>query len=127
VTPSSSAPALHGARRERQVDLLYFRGCPSHEAFLPRLRSLLAGSGVAASLRLVEIRTDDEAQREHFVGSPTVRVDGIDVEPSAVARSGHGMQCRLYHTDAGISGTPTDDQVLAALQRRVATDPPAGR
>jgi hypothetical protein len=67
------------ARVLMRIELLYFDGCPNHEALLPRLRELLAGEAAKIDLRKV---TDDEAaQRERFLGSPTIRVNGRDVEP----------------------------------------------
>jgi hypothetical protein len=99
------------------VELLYFDGCPSHEAFLPRLRELLAqaGAGVAVEQRRVE--SDAAAQRERFLGSPTLRVEGADVDPGAGDRTGYGLKCRLYPTSEGLRGAPPDEWVLSALRR----------
>jgi hypothetical protein len=102
------------------IELLYFDGCPSHEAFLPRLRALLAQVGVDAQVAERRVESDDDARRERFLGSPTLRVDGIDVEPDASDRTGYGLKCRLYRTDEGLSGTPRDEWVLAALRRAAA-------
>ena len=99
------------------VDVLYFDGCPNYEALLPRLRELLAITGVAADIGLVEIQDADAAERERFLGSPTVRIDSQDVEPDAEQRSDFGLKCRLYATSDGSRGTPADGLVLAALHR----------
>ena len=55
--------------------------------------------------------------REHFLGSPTVRVDGRDVEPGAEQRQDFGMKCRLYATPDGLRGTPPDQWALDALSQ----------
>jgi hypothetical protein len=64
-----------------KVELLYFDGCPSHERLLPRLRELVAEAGPDGQVELRRVETIDEAERERFLGSPTVRVDGRDVDP----------------------------------------------
>ena len=66
-----------------KVEVLYFRGCPNHEALLPRLRALMTAAGVVGEVELVRIAGADEAQRHRFLGSPSVRVDGEDIEPGA--------------------------------------------
>jgi hypothetical protein len=100
-----------------QVELLFFDGCPSHEAFLPRLRELLAQAGVQDEVRQRRVESDDAAQRERFLGSPTLRVDGVDVDPGAGRRTDYGLKCRLYPTSEGLRGAPPDEWVLGALQR----------
>lgn len=101
----------------RVVELLYFDGCPHYEAVLARLGDLLRGAGVGARVQLREIPDESAAAREHFLGSPTVRVDGRDVEPAAGERRDFGMKCRLYITGDGLCQTPLDEWVLDALGR----------
>jgi hypothetical protein len=100
------------------IELLYFSGCPGHAAFLPRLRDLLAQAGVEAPVRQRRVESDAEAQRERFLGSPTLRVDGVDVEPGADDRTDYGLKCRLYPVGGRLRGTPPDEWVLDALRRR---------
>ena len=100
-----------------KIEVWYFDGCPSHEAFLPRLRELLAQAGVDVPIAERRVESDADAQRERFLGSPTLRVDGVDVDPDAGERSDYGLQCRLYRTDEGLSGAPRDEWVLGAVQR----------
>jgi hypothetical protein len=104
-----------------KVELLYFEGCPNHEALLPHLRELLAASGVTADINLVEVQDSAAAERQGFLGSPTLRINGDDVEPGAHLRSDFGLKCRLFATPHGLRGTPADGWVLVALQRAQAT------
>lgn len=108
-------PAIGAAAVALNVEVLYFEGCPSHEAFLPRLKALLAGAKVATDVTLVDVPDDEAAQRERFLGSPTIRVDGRDIEPGADARTDYGLKCRLYRTPDGLGGTPPDAWLVAAL------------
>ena len=98
-------------------ELLYFQGCPNHHAFLPHLHRLLHRNRLDVDVQLVEVTSDEDAQRLRFLGSPSLRVNGLDVEPGADQRSGYGLQCRLYPTPDGLTGTPPDEWVLHALGR----------
>ena len=100
-----------------QVEILYFDGCPNHEALLPHLRALLRASGASTDVELVRVEDADAAERERFLGSPTVRIDGHDVEPGADQRTDFGLKCRLFATPDGLRGMPADEWVLAALRR----------
>lgn len=98
-----------------KVEVLYFEGCPNHESLLPHLEELLAQAGIDAGIQLIEVTDDERAQRERFLGSPTVRIDGRDIEPGADDRSDFGLKCRLYRTADGFGGTPADEWILALL------------
>jgi hypothetical protein len=104
-----------------QIELLYFDGCPSHEAFLPRLRALLGQAGIEAPVDLRRVESDEAAARERFLGSPTLRIDGADIDPTAGGRRDYGLKCRLYPAGDGLAGTPPDAWVLEALQTAVRT------
>jgi hypothetical protein len=99
-----------------RIEVLYFDGCPNHEALLPRLREILARTGVSAEIDRRRIADDEVAQRERFLGSPTVRVNGRDVEPHAEKRTDFGLKCRLYPTPTGLSGQPPEESLRAALR-----------
>ena len=102
-------------RAPRVVEVLYFSGCPSHEILMPRLRKLLAELEVSAVLAEREVATEDAATAGHFLGSPTVRVDGVDVEPGAASREAAGLTCRLYRTADGLVGAPPNEWILASI------------
>lgn len=99
-----------------KVEVLYFDGCPNHESLLPHLRELLATSGVSADIELVRVEDHDAADRARFLGSPTVRINGRDVEPGAGERDDFGLKCRLFATRDGLRGLPADGWILAALR-----------
>ena len=101
-----------------KIELLYFDGCSSYESLLPRLKALLEREGVEEAVELRQVESLDAADQEHFLGSPTLRIDGEDVDPGAADRSDFGLKCRLYRTDEGASGLPPEDWIVAALHRR---------
>jgi hypothetical protein len=98
-----------------KIELLYFEGCPSYAELRPRLRELLTQEGIDEEVGLRRVETPEEAEHERFLGSPTVRIDGEDVDPTAKDRDDFGLECRLYRTDKGLSRTPPESWIRAKL------------
>ena len=84
------------------IDILYFEGCPNVAATRDVVRQVVGELGSEASVREVEVKDEEEATRLRFLGSPTVRVDGVDVEPAARERTDFSFSCRLYGADGVI-------------------------
>lgn len=104
------------SREALRVELLYFDGCPNFERLLPRLQQLVDEHAPGNRVELRRVESPAAAEKERFLGSPTVRVEGEDVEPSASTRSDFGLKCRLYRT-AGHADTPAEEWIVAALRR----------
>ena len=100
----------------RTVEVLYWDGCPSHEEAIERVRSVLDERGSTAELVIREVTSDEEAEALHFPGSPTIRVDGRDVDSvGAAARS--ALTCRIYRSEDGrVSPLPSHKQIRDALR-----------
>ena len=96
------------------IEVLYFEGCPNREPTLELARSVAKEFGVDAAVREVEVRDQAEAERLRFLGSPSVRVHGVDIEPGADARTEYALSCRVYEN----SGVPPKQLLVAALQSR---------
>jgi hypothetical protein len=99
------------------IELLYWRGCPSWPRTLAELREVAANVGIDPdTIQVREIDTDDAARHERFVGSPTIRIDGEDVQPPA-ADEPLGLTCRIYRLpDGRVSPTPDPADVRAAIE-----------
>ncbi len=97
------------------VELLYFDGCPNYERLLPRVRSLASEYGLERNVVLRRVESVDEAMDERFLGSPTIRVDGEDIERAAKGRTDYGLKCRVYRTEQGLAGVPPEDWLRTAL------------
>jgi hypothetical protein len=100
----------------RTVELLYFKGCPHHREARNLVEGIATDEGVRLDLRLIEVASLDEAVARRFLGSPTIRVDGHDVEPGADRRETFVLACRVYQTDSGLSGQPLEDWIRSALR-----------
>ena len=88
---------------------------PQYGRVPPTAAGPAAQLGVTDRLELRRVETIGDAERERFLGSPSVRVDGCDIEPGADERTDYGLKCRLYRTESGMQGEPPTDWVLAAL------------
>ncbi len=102
-----------------RVELLYWPGCPSYHKALGELRSAMSEMALDPSTIVVrELSTDADAEREHFTGSPTLRVDGVDIDPSPAAEHPIGLACRVYRRrDGRVAPTPDPADVRDALGR----------
>jgi hypothetical protein len=99
------------------VELLWWEGCPSSAEAHDLVRRAMSEAGLdPGALRSVEIDTDDAARREGFVGSPTIRVDGRDIQPPSEPEP-PGLTCRVYHLrDGRVSPLPDPEDIKAALR-----------
>jgi hypothetical protein len=108
--------------RERikvKVEVLYFKGCPNHEPAVEQVRKALRNEGLAILVNEVEITDSEMAQRVGFLGSPTIRIDGLDVEPGAREIETFGFGCRTYSDDEGRrSGLPPVSLIQQAARER---------
>jgi hypothetical protein len=86
------------------VEMLHTDGCPPAAEYLPRLRRLLVDAGFDAPIRTQLLVNDDQAQQERFLGSPTIRINGRDVDPASADRHDYGLTCRLYANPEGLRG-----------------------
>lgn len=103
-----------------KVELLYWSGCPSHPRALADLREAMGELGLDPDVVDVrEVTSDEQAQAEGFVGSPTILIDGRDIQPPPEDQP-TGLTCRIYHRrDGRISPTPDPLDVRGALQSQL--------
>ena len=87
-----------------RIEVLYVPGCRNYEPALDRLRKVLASQSVRDRVVTLPVSTEAEATALRFPGSPTIRINGEDIEP--------GLACRLY-TDQ--SGLPSEAALRAAI------------
>ena len=99
-----------------KIDFLYWRGCPSHPEARELLDEILAARGIEADVVEREVFSEQEARELAFPGSPTIRVDGRDVDPDG-ASARPALNCRIYHLPDGRSSpVPSSEQLEEALR-----------
>jgi hypothetical protein len=100
---------------EPLVEVLTFEGCPHAEPALELVKRVLAASGVDATVRRVDVPDAEAAAAQRFLGSPTIRVNGRDIEPGIAERDQYVLSCRIYRTDSGLTGQPDEHWLREAL------------
>jgi hypothetical protein len=112
-----SSDARSSSRQGPHVQLLYFAACPDTSRAFEVLREVLHAEGVSTDVELIAVETQEAAERHQFYGSPTVRIDGIDVGPIPAGAT-PSLSCRLYaQPDGRVAHHPPADTIAAALQR----------
>lgn len=98
------------------VAVLTFEGCPHAEPALELVRRVVAETGVAATVRRVDVPDTETAEMHRFLGSPTIQVNGRDIEPGADERVDYALSCRVYSTNDGFKGEPDERWLRDALR-----------
>lgn len=102
------------------IQLLFFPGCPNVDAARDTLRRALRASGLQDRFEEVDVSAPDAPASLRRWGSPTILVDGVDVDGTTPS----GSSCRLYRFDGSkVSGVPSEEAIL----RAVASSRPRGR
>jgi hypothetical protein len=101
--------------RRQRVEILYFEGCPNHGPARALVERLARELRVEPEIELIEVADPEAAVALRFLGSPTVRVDGVDVEPDARERRDFAFSCRIYRSERGTSEQPEERWVREAL------------
>jgi hypothetical protein len=103
------------------IEFLWWKECPSWGRALEILRKAVDEAGLdPGSIEVREVDTEESAEREEFVGSPTIRVDGRDVQPP-VDREPTGLACRVYRRrDGRTSPLPDPEDLRDALRSAAA-------
>lgn len=98
------------------VEVLYFEGCPGAPAAVAVVEGVVQRAGLeGVEVRRVLIEDAPSAAARRFLGSPSIRVDGRDVEPGAESRTAYGLQCRIYSVGGRLQNTPAPAWVATAL------------
>lgn len=98
-----------------KIEVLYFDGCPSYPKAVEQVKKVLREEGIDLSISSVPVETHEDALTNRFLGSPTIRVNGLDIEVQARAREDFGLKCRLYSTGKNLVGIPDTNLIREAI------------
>ena len=98
-----------------KIEFLYFEGCPNHQKAYELLQQILREKNIDTVVERIEIKDDEDATRHKFVGSPTIRIDGTDVDVSS-SNPPYGRTCRLYRVEEKLSAIPSRVMIESAVR-----------
>ena len=102
-----------------RIEFLYFEGCAGHKPAFELLSQVTAQETPDAEVDRIVVSGPEEVERYRFVGSPTIRVDGVDLEGPETERDlGYGWRCRTYaESQPGeLPSVPAEDLIRRRLQ-----------
>jgi hypothetical protein len=97
-----------------KIEVLYVPDCPNHPLALERLREILSAESFQEQVSEIPVRDAVVAQSLKFPGSPTIRINGQDVEPQSERAVAFGLMCRLYSDG---TGAPSHQKLRAAIEK----------
>ena len=95
-----------------KIEVLYIDGCPHFPATVDAVKKCWGQSELTCVITEISVTDQKTAVQIGFLGSPTVRINGLDIEPSARHRTAFGMMCRTYEG----SGVPSEDLIREAIK-----------
>lgn len=106
-------------REDLRIQFLFFPGCPNHKEAWRNLTEVLGKNEISATIERTVVETDRDAKKLGFLGSPTIKIDGLDVEPSARQRVDFAITCRVYRVNGQVLGAPPKDMISQAIMDHV--------
>ena len=99
-----------------KVEFLYFEGCPNHVSAMEMVQRVLARDGIEAQIVSLDVQDVEAATKLRFLGSPSIRVNGVDIEPGRQDDPPF-FGCRTYNVQGKTTGVPPEEWLVAAIRR----------
>jgi hypothetical protein len=104
-------------RKPIKIEFLFWEACPSHATAWERLQTILKEKSLNAPVTRIEIKTEEDAKQWNFCGSPTIRINGMDIDPKGAEGQRVGLNCRIYHTSDGrVTPAPSEEMIRKAIE-----------
>jgi len=100
-----------------KICFLYFKGCPNARPALKLLKEVLKEKGIKEKIETIEIKLEKDAKKYKFLGSPSIQINGRDIEKEK-RNNPPVFGCRIYKTDDGYSGVPPKEMIIKALEEQ---------
>ncbi len=110
-----------------KIEILYFEGCPNHLPAVTRVQELVRQMGVDAEVVQVRVTPEDDAAALKFLGSPTILINGRDIDSACRENAKYGFSCRTYAGEGLPPETMIEQAIREALGEQAGADktPPA--
>lgn len=103
-----------------KLEVFWFDDCPNHHAATALLKETLDELGVSAEIEMVKVPDLETGEKTKFAGSPTIRVNGKDIDPSYEDTGDYTPRCRVYFTSEGFKGLPEKGWIVDAVREAIA-------
>ncbi len=104
-------------RKVVNIGIFFIEGCPGLSSITDNIKEVIAEEAVDADISLFLIETQEDARRLQFTGSPTVRINGMDIESSMQTIKDYGLRSRHYYIDGKKSDYPTKNMIRDAIKK----------
>ncbi len=101
-----------------KIELFYFDGCLAYQTALKHLEEVIKEKKLDAGVEMIKIESDEQALRDRFLGSPSIRINGLDIEPGVEKIKDFSMRCRLYLEDK-VSDWPSKKMIAQAIDAAI--------
>ena len=98
-----------------RIELQFFDGCPNHHQALANLSSALGDIGLHSEIKLTRIASPEDAVAKRFLGSPSIQINGQDLEFGDTDPREYAMNCRRYQSGVKIEGYPPTELIRRRL------------
>jgi glutaredoxin len=103
------------------IEILIFDGCPNSEAAENLVRETVGELGIDAEIKVINVIDNEDAVAKRFLGSPSIRINGRDLEIEEDRLTQYSMKCRIYRHGESQSGVPSKEllksKILAVANR----------
>ncbi len=100
-----------------QIQLLYFKECPNYKAAYENLIEALNEMKINDyKIEMIEIKNEEDAVKYKFLGSPTLRIEGRDVDLGYKDEGNYVLACRVYKFNGRIYGMPLKEMIEIFLK-----------
>lgn len=103
-------------KKENVVEILYTDECPFWKETLKLIEEVANDLETEIAVRKVKVSSEDEAKRLKFPGSPTVRINGVDLDPAVKEAVGY-IGCRIYMYKGSIYESPPKEMIKSGFER----------
>jgi len=98
------------------VEFVYEKGCPNIKPTRQMLLQAFLKINTKPHWQEWEVNDSSSPEYVRYYGSPTILVNGIDIDESK--DSNNANQCRLYaQSDKAFSGVPSMEKIIRAIQK----------
>jgi hypothetical protein len=99
-------------KEKLKIEILYFASCPTAKDAVANLKAVLKERNLQADIKLIAVETEEKAEKVGFQGSPSIRVNGKDLEGRD---EGFSFSCRMYQEEGKPRPVPSKAYISKKL------------